>query len=361
MQKMLLFISSLLLFLVACQKPKEDIRFIDDLFRTNCIVPVENPTLEGWDLKELSFTDTKERIFDLFFISNEIGYATVSRQLLKTEDAGETWNIVPLSIGSSLDRFSDIFFLNKTLGWALAYRAENCENTICDFVPTIWKTNDAGITWTSMTPKTEGIIGDLYMKDELNGFCLVASTKTGRKLLRTNDGGASWSELPGVKPGPYHFQIRFADERVGFILGEGDIIYKTTDGGNNWLELHSGLRQAHDFILVDANTAYLTDGLSLLKTTDGGESWQAIYTNESAIRLVHFRNKDEGIVFLNTTLICSDGTVNYYSNISVTENGGTHWKLDPFGFEPYNILTAAPSPDFFYMTSSEGLFRFVKK
>ncbi|MDX1941302.1 MAG: YCF48-related protein [Saprospiraceae bacterium] len=364
MKKTILFINLLIFLLFACKKPAEEIILIED-FRTRCVKAIENPKLEGWDLTELfiEINGSKEHqhASDLFFISNETGYVIADRRLIKTENAGATWNIVPLSIGGSLERYSEVFFLNKSLGWVLSYHGENCENSSCDIVPTIWKTNDAGASWSAIKPKVEGIIGNLYMINELNGFCLIASSKTGRKLLRTNDGGASWTEIPGVKPSPYHFRIRFTDKNIGFILGDNDILYKTSDGGDTWQELHHSLEEAHNIIFIDNNIGYITDAISIVKTEDGGQNWQTIYTNESLIRLVHFRNQDEGIAFINTPQVCDDGTIDYFSNISMTENGGTDWELDPFGIEPYAIITSVPSADICYMLSSEGLFRFIKK
>ena len=52
-------------------------------------------------------------------------------------------------------------------------------------------------------------------------------------VARTRDGGATWRAIPSPRTGPEHLaQVRFADERNGFITG--DRLWATHDGGASW-------------------------------------------------------------------------------------------------------------------------------
>lgn len=69
--------------------------------------------------------------------------------------------------------------------------------------------------------------------------------------------------------------VKFIDSQTGWIAGNKGIIYKTTDGGQSWIEQNSGTTK--DLVKVsftgeNNGWAATVDG-SVFKTTDGGESW----------------------------------------------------------------------------------------
>jgi hypothetical protein len=57
------------------------------------------------------------------------------------------------------------------------------------------------------------------------------------RLLRTTDGGLTWTALPA--PPPHAAHVRFATTRVGYAWQVGGRLWTTTDGGTTWR--HGGL------------------------------------------------------------------------------------------------------------------------
>ena len=127
--------------------------------------------------------------------------------------------------------------------------------------------------------------------DYLYGICCVDEETvfacgSDGQIVRTTDGGASWTELYS-EPGVEWYKIRFLDGNTGFALGNDynlnmPKLMKTEDGGATWQEKQHAFDilpsmsvsdyNACDLILTDANTVYVACN-NLLKSTDGGETF----------------------------------------------------------------------------------------
>lgn len=145
----------------------------------------------------------------------------------------------------------------------------------------ILKTEDATATtpvWTDVTPASVGAVEGWDFIDLNTGF---AYTSTGT-VLKTIDGGISWSSLAfspavtGIK------DIFFTDANHGFVAGLDGKIYRTADGGNSaWIE-QSGINPAplNGAYTESASVSYLVgqDG-TLIKKDAAGSQMQSISTN----------------------------------------------------------------------------------
>jgi photosystem II stability/assembly factor-like uncharacterized protein len=88
------------------------------------------------------------------------------------------------------------------------------------------------------------------------------------------------------------------DENIGYVLG--NTVYKTTNGGLNWVPLSFGsgeLFAAMDF--VNANTGYVsafdTNGI-VYKTTNGGNSWTSAPVLLGTSTRMFFLNANQGYI-----------------------------------------------------------------
>jgi photosystem II stability/assembly factor-like uncharacterized protein len=111
----------------------------------------------------------------------------------------------------------------------------------------------------------------------------------GGTVIRTADGGATWSRLEIPDSASLDFRdVDAVDERTAYVLsiGEGDAsrIYKTSDAGRTWsLQFRNDNPRAFFDAMAfrDAHTGFAisdsVDGrLILLATTDGGAHWSPI-------------------------------------------------------------------------------------
>lgn len=158
---------------------------------------------------------------------------------------------------------------------------------------------DDGVTWE---PRSRGITVDHvyslgYRKDG-EGVVLYAGTEP-VDLFQSRDNGLTWEELPAIKsapnndrwsfPPPPHFahtkSFLFdprAPETFLVAIEQGGLL-KTTDGGQSWSELESfskpddeWYKDVHRLVRRPSNPdeIYMLTGIGLYCSYDAGETWE---------------------------------------------------------------------------------------
>ena len=154
-----------------------------------------------------------------------------------TMDGGMTWeqekdiSLPNTFSGSMLDVWQP-FFVNNLTGY-LPVRTIPASG---DFYLLIYRTDDAGKTWTYQSSIQEGRQVDFITV--WDGWAVAADT-----LYQTNDGGQTWSLLAasGITNGEFFLGIDFVDGQQGWAVTTPDDstwdprkLYRTTDGGESW-------------------------------------------------------------------------------------------------------------------------------
>ncbi len=124
--------------------------------------------------------------------------------------------------------------------------------------------------------------------------------------------------------------IEFINSNLGYCVGDGGTILKTTDGGLTWLPQISGTTEnLYCIFIVDANNLYIGDtNGTILKSVDGGIEWSIQNLGgTNTIEDMHFIDIDNGFA-------CGNGFV------IKTTDGGTNWiQLATGGFH-YDLFTS---------------------
>lgn len=159
--------------------------------------------------------------------------------------------------------------------------------------------------------------------------------------------------------------VEFINRYTGWACGD-NIIYKTTNGGQNWITQSNPAQCFIEQICpVDSNIVYAAGWFTMLKTTNGGQNWIAIFAGNYGSGLpvlegVHFINPNTGWFcgsnrMLKTTNGCQswDSTfINgymwdiYFRNelegvscgeycMYKTTNGGINWNLIQMPFTTF--------------------------
>jgi photosystem II stability/assembly factor-like uncharacterized protein len=169
-------------------------------------------------------------------------------------------------------------------------------------------------------------------------------------VVRTTDGGSSWTELPieqaGIKVTTLN-AVSFVSRTLGWAAGADSsgtaVVAKTSDGGNSWLVAKLNSHQTPTSIFfVDENTGWMggvtqrpdredeEGGPSdILATTDGGRTWMAQYRVPVSITDIHFTDKKNG------------WAVGFQGAIYHTSDGGQSWNRQRSELEPSGILKPA--------------------
>ncbi|GAB4287459.1 MAG: hypothetical protein Kow0068_13220 [Marinilabiliales bacterium] len=113
--------------------------------------------------------------------------------------------------------------------------------------------------------------------------------------------------------------VFFVDSLIGYIGGEG-LIYKTTNGGQNWSVVFTDTansQKIYDINFPTSNTGYaISDSGRVFKTTDGGINWQ--YSNTGFTKRPYCIDCSSPN---HCVAILSD------SSIIKTNDGGISWSL----------------------------------
>jgi len=149
----------------------------------------------------------------------------------------------------------------------------------------VWKSEDKGLSWVE---KNNGIPTSYDVNNietDFNNDNLVFAGTWDKGLYKSTNGGDNWVKLNSF-PGNYIRKLRI-DPSDGNILyvgtgsGSDGTIYKTIDGGNSWQELNLGAKGIIAYITIEpANHQVITAGLintvnlnGRYKSEDGGITW----------------------------------------------------------------------------------------
>lgn len=262
---------------------------------------------------------TNDVLRKIFFYDENNGWAVgLSGTILHTGNGGSTWVIQNSGLTSPI---VDIFFVNINLGWALTYPQTP------PFGTTILKTTNGGVDWfVDSTFFLNEIMYTIRFFDDSVGFI------GGNGIKKTTDGGKTWNnsviEPGGVSTLPI-YKFSFFNDTFGYACGGridiAGVVWRTTDGGDNWSYLGLSPDQIFDVFVFDSLNAIALSGdpeglfpINKIKTTDGGLSWNSSATSFYGLSYtIDFLNKQEGwsasgIKFLHS----SDGGENWLEQLT---------------------------------------------
>ncbi|MDZ7316355.1 MAG: YCF48-related protein [candidate division KSB1 bacterium] len=182
----------------------------------------------------------------------------------------------------------------------------------------IYYSSDSGQNWQQIADLTtsESILWDIHFIDSSKGFVLIRTGIDRTQCLRTRDGGRTWSPIDNAAVHGRRFY--FIGERHGWVLGEFNEVFLTSDGGENWERVHvtDDTKRFHALFFVNDRIGWLGGEKGLFfKTTDGGKSWK----RTAAPTL----NKINDIYFINEQI---GWVVADWGLIARSDNGGESWK-----------------------------------
>jgi hypothetical protein len=121
----------------------------------------------------------------------------------------------------------------------------------------------------------------LFDYDRTDGLALFAYGP--KKLIVSNDNGASWARVNGPVKNPDYRRVDFLTRTLGFALLENHRLFWTRNGGRTWAELvGTGTMRGYDITFADARNGFLAvDSHAggarsgwVLRTDDGGATWR---------------------------------------------------------------------------------------
>ena len=200
--------------------------------------------------------------------SNHIWSANSNSEVLYSTNGGKKWDrtIIQLQIDcETCSNTADLAFLNNNEGWAVI-------NGLFTSTSWVWHSVDGGKTWQSLNVVNTGPLTGIAIVDATT---LVAVSGTSDLIFRSTNAGVTWTAVPHPSGGAWFGAVRFVPgTQTGWTVGEGGKILKSTDGGATWTLQRDA---SHPLNLLDVSFADLNNGWAVggeqLHTTDGGATW----------------------------------------------------------------------------------------
>ncbi len=252
---------------------------------------------DNWVLKSSGVTSD---LLSVHFTDPLTGFAVSFSELLKTTDGGEHWAIQDTVINAGL---ASVFFIGSDTGFVagtgrILKTTDNGKTWIkqngagCFGVKSFWATDaqtlyiggsdfltmkslDGGVNWDVLIPNISyGTMESIFFTDHNTGYFAGggwAQGNTGTYFAKTVDGGETRTNPLG-NIGKWLSCVFFADSNNGYITALDGSILKTSDAGNHWIYLNSGVNVAlKSIFFTDSISGYVAGAAgTILKTTSGG-------------------------------------------------------------------------------------------
>jgi len=149
---------------------------------------------------------------------------TCGSTIHRTNDGGRTWDPLPGSLPRN--DYETVFFLNESLGWVAGEYGHFA------------LTQDGGKTWTEKNLPDRAHLTRIQFVNPKRGWMQTRYASDGG-VLSTVDGGMTWKAQDTKLPGPTEIKdMQFLDEKTGFVLADiGSSkrqVVRTFDGGTTW-------------------------------------------------------------------------------------------------------------------------------
>jgi len=232
----------------------------------------------GWTAQTSGITN---QFYSVKAVNQSVSWAAaVGGRVLRTVDGGSTWT----SVGGGAIGAADIYNIDAvSANTALV-------TTTPSTVTYIFRTTNGGTSWDTVFSQSGGFIDAIHMVDATTGYAYGDPVTNVWVVLKTTDGGASWTGL-GTAPAQVGTEAGTQNDMcvvgstIWFGSSAGGRVYRSTDGGASWTSSTvAGAAAGTRVISVwfnDANYGiaghYTTSGVyNASRSTDGGATWSAI-------------------------------------------------------------------------------------
>jgi photosystem II stability/assembly factor-like uncharacterized protein len=152
------------------------------------------------------------------------------------------------------------------------------------------------------------------MKLKLAGFCILLL------LLLTGSAFAQWQLKYSIELSYTFNSVTFPSSLVGYIVGSGGVIYKTTDGGSTWTQQTSPTGSTlNDVSFWDTTHGWAVGAGGVMIYTTDGTNWTLLAPSPTTQTLM-------GVSFVGLNgVACGGSSDNVKGTILYTTDGGTTW------------------------------------
>jgi gliding motility-associated-like protein len=205
------------------------------LYRSSDLGVTMDPVYSNPNLQLQDVVVKGDSIWAVGSWSFSVPLANRTNNVIRSFDNGATWQVIggfPVG-GATIPILDKIFFTSSKVGYISGNRGF------------VYKTTDAGATWTNISPfatlNTTMTYKEIYALDD-NTVYVVGNGFPRKVVYKSKDGGANWtdisSNIPATGVGNLN-GILMHDENNGYVVTPGGYLLSTKNGGTSW-ELQVG-------------------------------------------------------------------------------------------------------------------------
>jgi photosystem II stability/assembly factor-like uncharacterized protein len=270
----------------------------------------------------------------IFFPTTLVGYVTNgSGGLIKTTNGGSNWNNVSGVSGV----YGALWFTSIDTGYVAGTGG-------------MLKTTNGGTTWIDNFVDNVSVIGGICFLTRDIGFCVGLNMSGDTAILfKTVNAGNSWNKIGKFYTFGNPENIVFTSLTTGFVVTNGDALFKTIDGGVNWVSVFSDLG-LNNIFFPSPSIGYLVSYSDIYKSIDGGDTWNVqVNPNPSAFYSIYFTDNNNGY---------AAGGDGFSTGVIVkTTDGGINWTLSLTNSYTYRTLHFPSSSTGYACGSGGAIFR----
>jgi photosystem II stability/assembly factor-like uncharacterized protein len=303
--------------------------------------------LLNWEVTGPMGGDVRSLVFDPQD-PQRLYFGTIDGQIYTSADGGQTWGRVAgfNRPGLLIDNLIVDPRSSQTI-YAAAHRHKEPGG--------FFKTTDGGATWREAEVLKGEALHSLTQASS-NPDILVAGTNRG--IFRSKDAGDTWEQLPTSQtPGLINVESLAVDPRDANVIYAGTwyLPYKTTDGGNSWNIIKTGIIDDSDIFAIeidDANPDHVIASAcsGIYETKNAGANWRkvnGIPSQSRRTRAILQNPARPQAIYAGTT-----------EGFWLSQNGGNDWKVttNRQSFEVNAIAVHPKNPDMVYIgTNNYGV------
>jgi photosystem II stability/assembly factor-like uncharacterized protein len=240
----------------------------------------------------------------------------------------------------------------------------------------VWKTVNGGTLWTPMTDEQSSLSTGAIALDPAHPDTVYVGTGEdnfiidyvgGAGILKSTDGGATWTNTPGPFVGSCIGQIAIQPVNSQIVLvAATNGVFRSTDGGATWSNVLNGTASAVVFdpggSIAWAAIGNPWGGASngVYKSTDGGQTWSGVTGLSSGASVgriaIAIAPSNPSLVYVGMAPPICDSTS---TQLFVTQDGGAAWTAMPapsYGGDWYrNALAVSPVNPLLLLGTAYGL------
>lgn len=194
----------------------------------------------------------------------------------------------------------------------------------------IFRTDDCSRTWEEVYRESRSDVRVQGLTFAYGSPYKVYAVETNGDLLQSYDGSGSWSVIHRFSKRLNNVITHPLDENLIYIISASDNIYRSTDGGANWVNLGANMKnypganeyRRHLLDNKDVNKLYWVSTYGILISTDRGDTWtdMKLITPPGSAKIYAFavNPKDSKEIYYTAT-------INSRSTLYRSTDGGVNW------------------------------------